>query len=222
MTPSRFAARRLVIDDATLTVRQIRPDDRDALRAAFHKLSPESRYRRFQGHVSDLSPAMLRYLTEVDGSDHFAVVAVLERRGGAPLLPFASFVRRRASAELVGVARLIKLPSNMAEVAITVADAFQGRGLGAELMEILVKQARKSGIDTLVAHVLSNNEPMMRLLRTAGPVRSLGDGAVAATLARRDTRAIDRGRRRRLRALRVGRVNFVLAMRWLRSQRRSA
>ncbi len=221
--PSRFRARRVTQGDLVVTVRAIRPDDRDALRAAFHKLSPLSRYRRFQGHLSDLSPAMLRYLTEVDGDEHFAVVALLERprRPALRALPGALFERWQAPPEIVGVARLIRLRPDTAEVAITVADALQRKGLGARLLSILVTHARRSGVETLVAHVLADNTPMRELLSKVGVVRPVDHDTVTVALPKKSARRAD-ARRRAARAWRAGGVRFVLALRWLRIQRWSS
>jgi GNAT superfamily N-acetyltransferase len=168
--------RTVVLDDGRkLSIRAITADDRAALRAAFHRLSPETRYRRFFGHFSDLTPSMLTYLTEVDGHDHFAVVATLKgrRKRGAPV-------------ELVGVARMIRLSrdTTAAEVAITVTDALQGLGLGGKLLDTLVEAAGARGIETLVAHVLDGNAPMRHLLAKEGAIETRKDGALYVTLAR--------------------------------------
>ncbi len=217
MAAPRFRARRVVLDDGTpLTIRAIRPGDRQALRAAFRRLSPESRYQRFHGHFGDLSEPMLRYLTEIDGVEHFAVVAVLDRTH-SPLnaIPLPFFERWRASPEIVGVARMIRLKRDAAEVAITIADAFQGRGVGSRLMKVLVQQAARIHVDRLIAHVSPTNRAMRRLLEKSGVVSSTDD-AVTTTLPERS-----RGKRG-WKALRYGRVNFVLAVRWVRSQRGTA
>src|SRR5215218_1571067 len=63
-------------DGARVRVRPIGPGDRDALVAAFDRLSPESRYRRFFGPVNELSPQVLDYLSRVDHVDHEALVAL--------------------------------------------------------------------------------------------------------------------------------------------------
>ena len=172
----RKTKRTVALEDGTkVTVRSIRPEDREALRAAFHALQPETRYRRFMGHIADLTPAMLTYLTEVDGHDHIALVATLAGRA-----------RRGAASELVAVARVIRLRSDprSAEVAVTVTDAFQGRGLGSKLLEILVAAAKERGIERLVAHVLDGNAKMKHLLEKTGPLASTTDG-VTVTIARR-------------------------------------
>jgi acetyltransferase len=174
MKVSSRLKRSVVLDDkSTLVVRCIRPSDRDALRAAFHALSPETRYRRFQAHFADLTPAMLSYLTEVDGQDHVALVATAGGRR-----------RRGERVVLVGVARFIRLRSEprSAEVAITVADALQGKGLGTRMLELLVEAAKERGIDTLVAHMLDGNVPIKRLLAQRGTLTRAGDGSVSVTI----------------------------------------
>jgi GNAT superfamily N-acetyltransferase len=165
--------RRCVLEDGTRVVlRCIRPADREALRAAFHVLTPETRYRRFMGHFSDLTPAMLTYLTEVDGHDHFAIVATPARR------------LRRGPTTILGVARVIRLlrDPTSGEVAVTVTDSLQGRGLGSVLLEVLVEAAKERGIDKLVAHVLDGNVSMRRVLEKSGPLSRTEDGAMSVTL----------------------------------------
>jgi RimJ/RimL family protein N-acetyltransferase len=191
--------RTVVLDDGKkVVVRCIRPADRDALRAAFHALAPETRYQRFMGHFSDLTPAMLTYLTEVDGHDHVAIIAVpAGRTRGTPL-------------EILAVARFIRLrdDATSAEVAVTVSDALQGLGLGTQLLELLALAAKERGIDKLVAHVLDGNAPMKRILAKSGPVTSTRDGAVAVTLVTPDERKTP--------------TALARALAWLRWPRRAA
>src|SRR5215212_1825531 len=104
-------------DDARLTARPIRPDDKDALVAFFARLSPESRRRRFLAPKPRLTARDLVLLTEVDGRAHVALVA-LDREGA-----------------IVGVARYAGWPDcpERADVAFAVADDWHGRGLGTVL-----------------------------------------------------------------------------------------
>ena len=142
-------------DGTTVTVRPIVTSDRDRLLKGFERLSPESRYRRFFSPVNRLSEKMLRYLTEIDYVDHFAWVAEAEVDG-----------------ELrgIGVARYVRTGPKSAEAAVTVADDFQGRGLGSLLFDALVLQALESGIGCFEGDVLADNESMRGVLGATGAV----------------------------------------------------
>ena len=144
-------------DGRRVTVRPIRPDDAGALRAAFDRLSPESRYRRFLAGMAELSDAQLRYLTNVDGENHVALVAIWqtpdlkEERG-------------------VGVARFIRDASNpaVAEAAIVVADEMRRCGLGRILLTQLSRIAWKQGVRKLCGEVQTSNGPMRHILDIIG------------------------------------------------------
>jgi GNAT superfamily N-acetyltransferase len=140
-------------DGTRVVLRHIRPEDAGELRRAFDRLSPESRYRRFFGGVAQLSDASLRYLTQVDGHDHVAIVAT----GESPDLK---------SEPGLGVARFVRLHDapHVAEAAVTVVDDAQRRGLGRLLATTLAIAARERGIHTFRADVLADNEPMVTLM----------------------------------------------------------
>lgn len=158
--------RRLVLRDGTkIVLRAILPTDKAALDAAFHRASPKTRYERFLAHVSTLTPAMLRYLTEIDGTDHVALVAFADHLDDL-----------RGEPRMVGVARFIRLPAepNVAEMAIMIVDDFQGRGLGSRLYDALFDVARDHEIDTFVAHTLASNVMIRRLLRRRAHLTTAG------------------------------------------------
>jgi len=139
-------------DGSTLFLREVRPDDKGAIAEGFERLSPESRYRRFFTPMNRLSDADLKYLTEVDHSDHEAVIA-FDRDGGP-----------------VGVARYVRIGDDgEAEVAVAVADDWQGRGAGTALLERLVQRARENGVERFVASVLSENAEALELFRSISP-----------------------------------------------------
>jgi nucleotide-binding universal stress UspA family protein/RimJ/RimL family protein N-acetyltransferase len=148
-------------DGGLVKIRSIAPEDRELLRAAFERLSPESRYRRFFGPMPELSERELDYLTEVDHSDHEALVAIDEQAGG-----------------MVGVARFIRTtPAGaVAEPAITVADDWQGRGVGTSLLQALSRRAREEGITRFEAPVLATNAEAIRVLETLGETTKQRDG----------------------------------------------
>jgi RimJ/RimL family protein N-acetyltransferase len=160
----------ITLDDGTrVTFRPIRPEDGPGLREAFSRLSPTSRHRRFFSGVSELTDDMVHYLTNVDGKNHFAIVAVLDS---------LDMKDERG----VGVARFIRLKDHptVAETAVTVVDDAQKKGLGRELLRELSRQAIHRGIEKFRAEVLANNEPMRKLLDDVGAelVEDTGDSLI--------------------------------------------
>ena len=138
-------------DGTRVVIRPIRPSDRDLLTHSRDQYSDESMRRRFLGPKPRLSVTELRYLTEVDGHDHYAIVAV-------PLDDLST---------IVAVARWVRLDDDptTAEAAIIVADDFQGRGLGTRLAHELADAAHDHGVHRFVASMLSDNKPALALMR---------------------------------------------------------
>jgi GNAT superfamily N-acetyltransferase len=151
--------------DPPVLIRPIRPDDGERLSASHARLSPESRYRRFLSAKPELTGADVRYLVEVDGIDHIALVATQPSLPGEPI---------------VAVARCIRVPGHpdTGEVAIVVADALQGQGVGRRLVGRLAELAVAHGITRFRATMLSENLPIQRLLigLAAGPVHRVYHG----------------------------------------------
>ncbi|MBV9820278.1 MAG: GNAT family N-acetyltransferase [Solirubrobacterales bacterium] len=149
-------------------IRPIAPDDRERLRAFHQRLSTESQYRRFLSIKPELSCRDARSLVEIDGRDHFALVAT---DGDAPDAP------------LVAVARFIRVAegSEAAEFAIVVGDDYQRQGVAAELMRRLAEAAVDRGVVRLRATMLSTNLPIQRLMMAIadGPVRRRELGSLA-------------------------------------------
>jgi GNAT superfamily N-acetyltransferase len=145
-------------DGSWVQIRQIHPNDKGLLLAAFNRLSPESRYRRFLTPMPSLGPSQLAYLTEVDHHDHEAVIAIDMLTGDG-----------------VGVGRFVREPgSDRAEAAVTVADEWQGRGLGGALTRVLAGRAVQEGIAGFTALLLAGNAPITALLEEIGSVRVRG------------------------------------------------
>jgi len=104
-------------DDSEVMLRPLAPDDRERIRRAFDRLSPDSRYRRFFVSLRELSDGLLDVLTDVD-HDHEALVGVEPDSG-----------------DIVGVARYVRMPEQpeRAEASVAVVDDWQGRGPGASV-----------------------------------------------------------------------------------------
>ena len=150
------AATLVLRDGSRVRLRPVEPADKALLADGFARLSPESRYRRFLAPLPQLSDAQLRYFTEVDHHDHEALAALDATTGRG-----------------VGVARFVRLcdrPS-VAEAAVTVADDWQGRGLGTLLLEALAERARDEGVATFTGLLLASNHEMMELLEHVARVR---------------------------------------------------
>jgi RimJ/RimL family protein N-acetyltransferase len=145
--------------DSPILIRPIHADDRDRLRDSHERLSPETRYRRFLAVKPHLTSADVRYLVDIDGRDHVALVATLPEADEEPI---------------VGVARFIRIPDEpeVAEVAIVVNDALQGRGVGTELLARLAEEAVARGVRRFRATMLADNLVVHRLFESlaAGPV----------------------------------------------------
>jgi RimJ/RimL family protein N-acetyltransferase len=157
--PGRAAGRRIVLRDGSkVVIRPVHRDDAPLLADGFARLSPESRRLRFLRRKDELSAAELRYFTDVDHHDHEALGALAGAAGGG-----------------VGVARYVRDASDpySAEIALTVVDDWQGRGLGTELLAQLSGRARAAGIRRFTALVSADNAAMTALLRRlcADPVR---------------------------------------------------
>jgi len=160
-------------DDQRVHLRLMRPSDKQMLLDGFEHLSPDSRYARFMAPKVNLSETELRYLTEVDGVDHFAIGAI----------------RRHlvSKDEGVGSARFVRLSDapDTAEPAVTVLDDFQGKGLGAILLQRLIEAAWERDVRWFRTELLAENTASRRMIESLSPeVRfsHAGDGAIIATL----------------------------------------
>jgi GNAT superfamily N-acetyltransferase len=138
-------------DGTQVAIREIQPQDKALLAAGHAHLSARSQLRRFLGPKPKLTASDLRYLTEVDGINHYAVVALY-------------------AGEIVGVARWVRLVGDpaTAEAAVVVGDQLQGKGLGKVLARELADAARSRGVRRITASMLADNPPAMALMRVIG------------------------------------------------------
>lgn len=152
-------------DETPVRVRPIRPSDKAAMAEALGELSDSSVHRRFLSPKPRFTSSELRYLTEVDGHHHLALIA--EDSGG----------------RIVGVGRWVRTEGGgVAEVAIVVADHLQGLGLGSLLADLLAGEAARHGVRRFTATTLSDNLAAHRLIvrLDAQLERLRGAGALAA------------------------------------------
>lgn len=137
--------------DLKALVRRILPSDKSLLQAGFQRMSERSRYQRCMAEKLKLTDQELRYFTEVDGQDHFALGA-LRSPLGSPAIG-------------MGTGRFVRLHEpDVAEPAITIVDEYQQKGLGRVLLERLVGAAWERDIRWLHFELLASNLGMKRLL----------------------------------------------------------
>ncbi|GAB3264234.1 bifunctional acetate--CoA ligase family protein/GNAT family N-acetyltransferase [Chitinimonas naiadis] len=145
--------------------RPIRPEDADELQQFVReRLSDESRFNRFMSTLKQLPPSMLVRFTQLDYAREMAVVAAVELKGAERIL---------------GVARYTANPDAAScEFAISIADQWQGKGLGAQLMMALFNAARDAGLGSIEGDILGSNAPMLGMMRKLGfDVRAHPDDA---------------------------------------------
>ncbi|RZJ08049.1 MAG: GNAT family N-acetyltransferase [Rubrivivax sp.] len=140
--------------DRAAWLRPLGPGDVCAEQRFFNSLSLDSRHQRFHFGLRELSPALLKLLTDVDQRLHRAWVAEADAPG-RPVIADARFV---CDPERPAVA----------EFALAVADDWQGRGLGRRLLAHLVTEARQQGVQRLFGDVLASNRRMLSLMREFG------------------------------------------------------
>ena len=156
-------------DGRPVEVRALKPGDRDGLVAAAGRSSGETLALRVFSPKRGFSEKEIEYYTHVDFVSHVALVAAVAE-AGKPLI--------------VGGGRYIVAQPGRAEVAFTVEDAHQGRGIASLLLRHLVTIARAAGLKELFAEVLPGNAPMLKVFERSGLVvsRKREDGAVHVTL----------------------------------------
>ncbi len=152
-------------------MRPLTRDDADLLVRFGLGLSAATRYQRFLGGGVRFTADLLARLLPAESERDLALVATVVLDGRE--LP-------------VGVARYVRLADGeTAEFAVTVADAWQGRGVGRRLLERLVEIARERGLRTLVGDTFAANGPMLQLARSLGfAIRRHEEGATLKRLER--------------------------------------
>jgi len=152
-----------------ITIRAVRPDDKERIVEAFRGLDRRSVYLRFFSPKKELEDAELRRITECDGVRKAALVATVAPEDQGEII--------------VGLAEYVG-SGGSAHIAFTVEEDYQGRGIASRMFERLARLAREKGISRFEADVLAGNAPMLKVLRHSGLPRteSEQDGVVHVTL----------------------------------------
>ena len=145
-----------VLKDGTpILMRLLGPDDKENLRRGFEELSVRTRRLRFLTLQDRLTESQLNYLTNIDNKNHLALGA---------------FDTSHSEQKGIGVARYIRMSAEpeTAEFAVTVLDAYQGRGVGRLLCELLIEAAQENAIKTFRGYIAQENASLVELLKQLG------------------------------------------------------
>jgi RimJ/RimL family protein N-acetyltransferase len=134
-------------------IRALRPDDQADLLAAVGRTGAESLFRRFFALKRSFTEKEIEFFVNIDFIAHVALVAVVEEEG-RPML--------------VGGGRYMVVQPGKAELAFAIVDQYQGQGIGARLMHHLAAIARICGVRELIAEVLPDNTPMLKVFEKSG------------------------------------------------------
>jgi acetyltransferase len=161
----------------SLRVRPIRHDDGELEEAFVRGLSLESRYQRMLSGGTKVTPEWIDSMTHIDYRRHMA---------------FAVTTVSDGIEQLVGVGRYVVDAATLtADVALVLADAWQGQGLGRRLLTTLLEHAQTAGVREAVGVVLATNVAMLRLARSVGFAVTAEPGDATVMRIRRDLRTVN-------------------------------
>jgi acetyltransferase len=161
----------------SLRVRPVRHDDSELEEAFFRALSLESRYQRMLSGGTKVTPEWIDSMTHIDYHRHmaFAVTSVSD-----------------GVEQFVGVGRYVVDAATLsADVALVLADAWQGQGLGRRLLATLLEHAQTAGVREAVGVVLATNKAMLRLARSMHFAVTAEPGDATVVRIRRDLRILN-------------------------------
>jgi acetyltransferase len=161
----------------SLRVRPVRHDDGELEEAFVRGLSLESRYQRMLSGGTKVTPEWIDSMTHIDYHRHMA---------------FAVTTVSDGVEQFVGVGRYVIDAATLgADVALVLADAWQGQGLGRRLLATLLEHAQTAGVREAVGVVLATNAPMLRLARSMGFTVAREPGDATVMRIRRDLRPVN-------------------------------
>ena len=159
-----YSATERLRDGRVITVRALRPSDRDGMLAAIGRTSPQSLQRRFFVPKRGFSESEISFFMNIDFEHHVALVAEIDEDG------------RQVVA---GGGRYVTVRPGQAELAFVVVDAHQGNGIGTLLLRHLLAIAREAGLKELTAEVLPENAAMLKVFGRLGfHIHAAGDPQV--------------------------------------------
>jgi ribosomal protein S18 acetylase RimI-like enzyme len=168
-----YSAQETLKNGLHVTIRSIKPDDRDALLAAFKELDERTVYFRFFGPKPEVSHRELTEATDVDFVRTVALVTCIQNGTGE---------------KIIGAGRYIAFgdadPPDRAEVAFTVEEDYHGLGIAGKLLRHLAVIAKQKGVVQFHAEVLPQNKGMLAVFNRSGfrVMQELAEGVAHVTL----------------------------------------
>ncbi|MBK7869216.1 MAG: GNAT family N-acetyltransferase [Saprospiraceae bacterium] len=154
LTNINFVYTKRLPNGSPVQMRLVRPEDSSLVKRMFARLSKETIYYRYFGYVPEVTPEFLARLTCVD--QHREIVLIAETR----------ILGRR---EIIGIANMVAdTDGRKAEIAILIADEWQGQGLGSALTDLICEIAAEQGIEMLYANMMATNRRINALLQKKG------------------------------------------------------
>ncbi len=141
-------------DGTSVIIRPIRPEDAELEKEFIKMLSEQTKYFRFRGHLNELTPQMLMRFTQIDYDREMALVATHEYKQKETFLGIARYT--------------INPDQESCEFAIVVADAWQKKGIGSQLLERLISIAKNSNLKSFTGEVMTQNTDMLTLVKNLG------------------------------------------------------
>ena len=150
---ARYSAIEALRDGRRVEIRAVRSDDWDGLAEAIGRASADTLRRRFFAVRRNFSEREIAFFSNVDFVSHVALVAVVEESGRPAI---------------AGGGRYIVVQPGRAEIAFALLDQYQRQGLGTSLMRHLTAIAHEAGLHELIAEVLAENTPMLKVFEKSG------------------------------------------------------
>ena len=161
--PTRYIMPWTLRDGKEVLLRPIRPEDEPLQHDLFYTLSEKTVRERFFNVIKDMTHEMLVRFCNIDYDREIAIVAE---------------VSEGDKKRIVGISRLIIESGSKAQFAVLVHDDYQGKGLGKKLIEVLLGVAQEKGLEEVYGVTLSENDRLLKLVRTLGFTTALQPGGI--------------------------------------------
>ncbi|MDM8537708.1 GNAT family N-acetyltransferase [Desulfobacterales bacterium HSG17] len=163
--PSDTSTNHMFKNDLTVRFRAIKPSDEEEMRHLFYRFSDEAVYYRYFTPIKSMSHAKMQEYVNVDFNKVLSVVGLVGDPGQGLIIAEGRFVKSGTKPE--------------ADMAFVVDEKYQGRGIASFLYQLLMHEAKKRGIHTFTADVLSSNMAMMKVFEKGGcPVTAKLDSGI--------------------------------------------